>query len=194
MARINPTKPLSSQPLHVLTETYDADGDLLRTTYRWFINDKPVSGATGERLTPGPYRKGDIVTVEVTVTDGPNDTVFLASGVEIANSPPVMKMPPSNQVNLDGLKIVVTDPDDDPITFSLQEAPPGLDIDPKGVLHYQASDELKETKTFKTRIVAEDTSGEQAIWELTMTLHPAVAPTRRYTQQVTDEPEPTDED
>ncbi len=180
-ARIDPKRPIAADPLEVLAETYDPDGDLLRTSYRWFINDKPLSGATGTRLTPGSYHKGDLITVEVSVTDGPNDTTFVTKAVEIGNSPPVMTMPPRSKANLDGLRISVEDPDDDPITFSLVDPPPGLTIDAGGVLHFTATDELEETTTFQTRIIAEDPEGEQAIWELTMTLNPATPATRKYT-------------
>ena len=45
----------------------------------------------------------------------------------------------------------------------------------------RATDELEETTTFQTRIIAEDPEGEQAIWELTMTLNPATPATRKYT-------------
>lgn len=179
-ARIDPKKPTRSQPLTVLVETFDKDGDLLRTRYRWFVNDNPLSGASGERLTPGAYEKGDRVSVEVTVTDGPNDTVFMSKAVEIANSPPEMVQGRAGG-QLDGMKIEVTDPDDDTLRFSLSGAPPGLSIDQTGVLHFNDANDLTEPTTYTTRITAEDPDGEQAIWELTLTLNPSTPPTRRYT-------------
>jgi hypothetical protein len=180
-ARISPSKPKRSDNLQVLAEMMDKDGDLLRTQYRWYINDRPLSGATGKKLTSGAYEKGDIVTVELIVTDGPNDTVFRSQGVTIRNSPPVMKKPPGGAANLDGLKLNVTDPDGDSLHYSLTGAPPGLSVDQDGVLHFSGSDEIKVTKTYTTRIIAEDSEGEQAIWELKMTLNAATPTERRFT-------------
>lgn len=185
-ARIDPQKPKRSDPLQIIVDTFDKDGDLLRTTYRWLLNDKPLSGAASKRLTPGAYEKGDTVAVEVTVTDGPNDTVYVSEPVTIQNSPPTMK-PPKGTANLDGMRVDVTDPDDDEIRFSLSGAPPGLSIDQEGVLHFSGSDDITETTTYTTRIIAEDSDTEQAIWELTLTLNPAKPPTKRYTPKITDE-------
>ncbi len=180
-ARIDPKKPRRDEDLQVLADLHDPDGDLLRTLFRWFINEKPLSGATGKKLTSGPYKKGDVVQVEINVTDGPNDTVYMTEGVTIQNSPPVMIKPSKGAANLDGLVIDVKDPDDDPLTFSLEDAPPGLSIDSEGVLHFSASDEIKETTSYTTRVMAEDPEGERAIWELKLTLNAAKAASRKFT-------------
>ncbi len=184
-ARIDPQKPKRGDPLLVMAETYDKDGDLLRTRYRWLINGKPLSGAAGKKLTPGAYEKGDEVSALITVTDGPNDTVYETKPVTIQNSPPTMTRP-GGAGNLDGMRVNVKDPDDDEIRFSLTGAPPGLSIDREGVLTFSGSHDVEETTTYTTRIVAEDPKGEQATWELTLTLNPSTPATKRYTPGVND--------
>ena len=179
-ARIDPQKPKRGDPLQVLVETFDKEGDLLRTKYRWLINGKPLSGATSKKLTPGAYEKGDVVVAEITVTDGPNDTVFESQGVTIQNSPPVMTRP-GGAGQLDGLRVNVKDPDEDKLRFTLSGAPPGLTIDSDGVLHFTGSDDITETTDYTTRIKAEDPEGEYAVWELSLTLNPSTPSSRKYT-------------
>jgi hypothetical protein len=179
-ARIDPQRPKRGDPLQVQVDVFDMDGDLLRTRYRWLVNGNILSGATSKKLTPGAYEKGDLVAVEVTVTDGPNDTVFESRAVTIRNSAPTMTRPQGSG-QLDGMQVHVKDPDDDEIRFMLSGAPPGLSIDRDGVLHFPGSDDIEETTTFTTRITAEDPEGEQAIWELTLTLNPSTPSSKKYT-------------
>ncbi len=179
-ARIDPQKPKRGDALQVQVETFDKEGDLLRTQYRWLVNDKPLSGANSKKLTPGAYEKGDVVVAEITVTDGPNDTVFASQGVTIQNSPPVMTRP-GGASELDGMRLNVMDPDDDELRFTLSGAPPGLTIDSNGVLHFTGSDDITETTTYTTRVQAEDPEGEYAVWELSLTLNPSTPSGRKYT-------------
>jgi hypothetical protein len=136
---------------------------------QWFVNGVKRVRDTSRTLDSSRFRKKDKLTVQVTVTDGTHTRKRMSAVVEVENSPPQFAMRTGSLPKLDGFIIRASDPDNDPLTFKLENSPPGLSIDDKGELSFEGS-ELVEGGTFETRIVVEDDGGLQVIWPLTVTL------------------------
>jgi len=101
----------------------DPDGDPVTFRYQWLANGAALVGETGATLMPARLKRGDLLSVEVTPTDGKTDGAPLrADAVPIANSPPevtrivlpsVVRVGDPVEVRVEG-----SDADGDPITYS----------------------------------------------------------------------------
>jgi hypothetical protein len=113
----------------------DPDGDPITFTYKWLRNDKEIPGATGATLETKDFHKKDTLAVLVSVSDGKATREPRAGRpVTIENAPPRFISSPSAEVK-DGLYeyvVIVTDPDEDPVTLELKQGPPGMTLDPAG--------------------------------------------------------------
>lgn len=112
--------------------------------YEWSVNGN-FSG-NSSRLQKA-VKRGDRVTVKITACNGRDCAQPLVLQETIENMPPMF----SRQVTAtyDGsvytCRVQATDPDNDPLTYSLAEAPPGMGIDNKtGIISWKpAPGELK---------------------------------------------------
>jgi hypothetical protein len=111
----------------------DPDGDPVTLSYKWLRNDKEIPGAKGDLLDTKEFRKTDVLAVLVTPSDGKLSNAPRAGlPVTIENSPPRFTSTPPVEIK-DGqysYQVVVTDPDEDPITLELKQGPPGMTLDP----------------------------------------------------------------
>jgi hypothetical protein len=72
-------------------EAVDPDGDPVTIRYQWVVNGTSVSGQTGETLLPQLLKRGDVVSVEVVVSDGKNaDVTQRLQGVPVGNTLPLV--------------------------------------------------------------------------------------------------------
>ena len=91
-ARIIPEKPNIGSELMVFTQSHDLDGDPVTYHYQWVKNDEEISDENKNILKSGNFRKGDLIRVKVTPSDGKTEgTAFLSDPVKILNSPPVIQ-------------------------------------------------------------------------------------------------------
>ena len=70
LARIVPNPLTLAGPAVAQIEVVDPDGDPVTIRYQWVVNGTSVSGQTRETLSPQSLKRGDIVSVEVVVSDG----------------------------------------------------------------------------------------------------------------------------
>ncbi len=127
--RFVPGSSLQSGVLGVEADVFDADGDETRVEIAWRKNGEPAGN--GNRLGV-PEKRGDKVEVTITPFDreGPGKSATLVR--EIRNTPPVIEGQEQFKVegNLVTFHVRATDPDGDPLTYALKEAPAGMQIDP----------------------------------------------------------------
>jgi hypothetical protein len=91
-ARIGPEGPNVGSELIVFTQSQDPDGDSVTFHYEWVKNDEEISGENKNILKIGNFRKGDLIRVKVTPSDGKAEgRAFLSDPVKILNSPPVIQ-------------------------------------------------------------------------------------------------------
>ena len=135
---LSPTTPVFTDSILASATVYDADEDRLELDYTWYVNDVEVLGVTVERLS-GRFVKGDKVRVKLTADDGTNQSEAESDPVVVGNVGPVFTTEPSSVRPSNGFTFRATDADNDPLTWSLENAPAGMTISPKGVLSYEGS-------------------------------------------------------
>lgn len=139
---ISPREVRRHDTLKVEAEARDPDRDRILFTYQWFRNGEEIAGATGPTLVAKDVRKGDRITVRVTVSDLEATSAPLESPpVLILNSPPRVVADPRWETAPDGTIIyhlAAEDPDGDAMTFTLSNAPKGMAIDGRlGIIRFR---------------------------------------------------------
>ncbi len=181
---VKPEQPTVESTIDAKVEVKDPDGDLVDVDLYWYVNDEQVGG-NGRQLTSTHFKKGDVVVLKAEVSDGVNRYEKAAEPVTVVNSSPSITIP-RNVTSIDGLQLAGTDPDDDELTWRVEEAPPGFTISTQGKVSYKGSMDVTETTVYTTRIVAEDDSGDFAVWEMGLTVEAATQPTKSYTRPAED--------
>jgi len=147
--------------LGVETEGYDADGDPVQFEIAWQKNGQPAG--TGNRLT-APVKRGDKVTLTVTPFDGKERGNTATLSREILNTPPDIEGQEQFQVgdNAVTFHVRASDADGDPLTYSLKDAPAGMNIDRKdGWVRWVTSPGTTGKVPF-TVIVSDGSGGESS--------------------------------
>ena len=133
----------------------DADGDTL--TYG--LASAPV-GMTIDSLTgvlEWPTSSADIGTaaVEIVVTDGFGGQVpqsFVLTVAAGSNTPPDITSTPAVSARVGvaySYQVVATDPENDPLTYSLTDAPIGMTVDSNGLLQWTPTDTSDATVSLR---------------------------------------------
>ena len=147
--------------LGVETEGYDADGDPVQFEIAWQKNGQPAG--TGNRLTE-PVKRGDKVILTVTPFDGKDRGKTATLSREILNTPPAIEGQEQFQVgdNAVTFHVRASDADGDPLTYSLKDAPAGMNIDRKdGWVRWVTSPGTTGKVPF-TVIVSDGSGGESS--------------------------------
>lgn len=136
--KIDDFHPGVSDTLKATVVTFDADGDGVTVSWQWSVNRAPIVGAISDTLTPGKFKKGDEVAAEASARDtrGGETVRPVAYKVKIKNSAPVIVSSPAK---LNGYKIVANDPDNDPVTYSLEAPLPGFALSADGTLTFDVA-------------------------------------------------------
>lgn len=136
----------------------DMDGEDVRYTYRWSHNNRLVlEGEQGILDTTG-FSRGDVIAVSATPHDRESHgKEQLSELMTLANSPP--KFTSSGQgILTQGQFIYVAsavDPENDPLTFTLESAPPGMTIDEKtGRIQWEAP--AASAGVYRVRVLVKD--------------------------------------
>jgi hypothetical protein len=91
-ANILPEKPNKESELNLSVQSKDPDGDSVTYQFQWIRNDEEIIGENKNSLKSGIFKKGDLIRVRVTPSDGKvNGAPFLSAPVKILNSLPVIQ-------------------------------------------------------------------------------------------------------
>jgi len=137
----------------------DPDHDTVSLAYRWRKNDTVVKEGEGNTLDLANVTAKDVVEVEVTASDG-NGTTSLSGRFNMSNSSPTILSSPSVSAagSIYEYQVQASDPDGDPITYKLEEAPPGMIIgEQSGRIHWSVTPEAKGI--YRIKVVAQDNKG-----------------------------------
>jgi hypothetical protein len=122
--KILPENPNKESVFNLVIESYDPDHERVAYRYQWLKNGEEMEGENKEVLRGTNLKKGDLIRVKVTPSDGKMDgEPFLSAPVRILNSPPVIQEiwiePKLVYVN-DNLKVHVksNDADGDPVHYT----------------------------------------------------------------------------
>lgn len=133
--RLQPARPTRMDSLQAEVVVSPTAPKKLAYTYRWKVNDRIIPEATGSSLILSPFKKGELINVTVTPSDGATEGLAVESPlVAIHGAAPSLELKALRQARKTGepieLQLIGVAPDGNPIVFSL-EPPlvPGMTID-----------------------------------------------------------------
>ena len=142
-------------------EVLDPDHDEVMLTYRWKINDSVTKEGQDNTLSVTGLTSQDVVSVEVTASDGnTNGTTTTSGRFAMSNSSPTItsKPPVSTDGGVYTYLVQASDADGDPITYKLEDGPPGMSIgEQTGQIHWAVTSEA--TGKHHIKVVAQDNRG-----------------------------------
>ncbi len=158
--------------IKALPKAEDPDSDVVSFRYQWVINGEEPLSADGPVLTGDRFKRGDRVSVKVTPYDreGAGET-FDPIPIEIPNGPPKFVSTPQTEFRSAAYsyQVTATDPDEDPVTFSLASAPLGMSIDAQtGRIDWKITKNDGGEHTIE--VVAEDSFGAKASQKYTLSV------------------------
>lgn len=128
---VYPPNPVAGDKLKIDAKAFDREGDDVNFTYQWSKNDEDLDETSDTLVITKKFKRGDKISVKLIPDDGERKGGPMEIFVFIANAPPVIQ-PSSATFNFDGsvysYQARATDPDKDPLTYSLKSAPPGMTI------------------------------------------------------------------
>jgi len=179
-------EPVAARPgdeLRAAIEGSDPDGDPVTYLVEWWRNGtslgKPAKPEDGEQeqrtLATERFTRGDLIVAGVTPYDAVGPGRFLVSEpLVLLNRAPVITSSPTGPTpqGLFEYAVTATDPDNDPLTYKLDTAPPGMTIDAgTGKITWQMSSKLKGSQ--QVRVSVDDGQQGQAFQEFTLAPPPA---------------------
>ncbi len=172
----DPVRPTTLDHLRVTVETVDPDGDYTTERFQWYRNGEKVVQLVRDNVPAAELKKGDVLEVEVTVQDRDGLSNTLRSPeITVGNATPVFNLDPRSVRKIDGLKVVAEDPDDEPLTYSLQGGPRGMRIDKSaGVIRYEGSKD-EPGGHYTVQVVATDPDKAHATWRFEIDVSPGSA-------------------
>ena len=129
---IMPQTPSIQAELNAVVQCHDPDHDPVTNHYQWVRNGEEVPGENTYTLRNGKLKKGDLIQVKVTPSDGKvNGTPTFSPAVKVLNSPPMIdevRIEPRVPYANDNLKVLVQviDADGDSIHYTYQWEKSGL--------------------------------------------------------------------
>ncbi len=163
-ATLLPVMPLVSSRLTVDMKATDIDNDVITYKYRWTLNN---TFAGEESYLDTDLKRGDAIAVTITPVDGDDEGRSTTLQSRVFNSPPVVS---ESTASYDGkhytYQIAATDPDNDALTFSLQEGPEGMTIDPaRGIMTWELAPDHKGL--FEAKVLVTDNKGSTILVPVT---------------------------
>ncbi len=163
---------VSGQELALVAQSFDDDGDEVEVTYRWFIDGEELLGNSTGVLPAEFVSAGREISVSATPSDGYGSGLeFSGDSFIVPNSPPRFVSSPLTNFTAAEYRyeVQVVDPDQDNLTYRLEEAPAGMTIDPvTGLIVWPIDNSI--TGEVLIRVVVEDTAGNYASQEFTLNL------------------------
>jgi fibronectin type 3 domain-containing protein len=139
---LSPTSPTTNQILTATATKADGDGDPVTLTFTWKVNGTVKRTTTApsaltdtfDLSVAGNGDKGQVVSVEVTPSDGSVAGGTVSSSATVANSAPtlasasIQESTATTNATLHAIEGTTTDADGDVVTFAYQWSKNGVDI------------------------------------------------------------------
>ncbi|UCD83262.1 MAG: hypothetical protein JSU92_08015 [Deltaproteobacteria bacterium] len=170
--RVTPDPAYSNSDLTVAVEARDRDDDTVSFTYQWTKNDEVIPEENSNTLVSSNFVKGDVIRVTATPTDGEAEGLPLGYlPITISNAPPAISSSPPQSLSQGAYtyQVKANDPDGDPMSFKLNQAPEGMTIDESsGLIQWRPARE--NTDSYEIEILVQDNDGGQATQKYTFNI------------------------
>ena len=132
-----PSQPVTGDTLKVKVDAHDPDGDVINYFFSWQVNGETVQ-QSDENVLHYTLKAGDEVVVTVIPSDGREKGNPVSNMVVVGNAPPNVSLL-SQQLKRDvyQAQLKVDDPEGDKVSFSLKEAPKGMQINNEGIISWR---------------------------------------------------------
>ncbi len=162
-AGLAPSMPVVSSMIETEVTAYDADGDNISFQYHWTLNGR-FAGEEGYIKTA--LKRGDVIMVEITPFDGEEHGQSVKLKGSVFNSlPTVSEGAPVLNGNVYTYQIRASDPDNDILTYTLEQGPEGLKVSPSGLITWKVNRE--DSGTHEIKVLISDNNGGKIILPLT---------------------------
>lgn len=174
-ATFNPAQPQPGDKIQLKFEAFDPDQDEIRLKIKWWRNERLVSEGEDPVLDTTGFSRGDRIVASITVWDAQaQGTEFFSQPHLLANSSPHFLEPGTPRMVNRHMEHTVgaVDPENDPLSFSLENPPAGMTIDEKtGRIDWLVPADMKGR--YRTKVVVKDDHEGWASQELEITVPPA---------------------
>jgi hypothetical protein len=163
-ARLLPENPVKSARITLDISAADIDDDYIIFKYKWSLNGQ----FAGEgNFLQTDFNRGDVISVEVTPNDRAVDGTTITLKTTIVNSLPVVS---AGSHKYDGsvytYNVSASDPDDDLLTYKIEEGPDGMSIDPaSGLISWKVGPE--QAGIYDLKISVSDSQGGKILVPIT---------------------------
>ncbi len=171
-ARLTPVPAYPGDTVTVVPEGNDVDGDAITYQYQWIVNGKNVEGGEDGKYDTSQLKKKDIIAANVVPFDGEDrgsavTTTYLALSDRV---PDITSQPASGlQDGVYTYQVAAKDPDGDPVTYSLAEAPPGMTIESNtGLIRWQPEVDHAGARQVTVKVAADDGDGGVAYQQFSL--------------------------
>ncbi len=155
--------PLSAKigdTLKVETTATDLDGDQIKFVYQWFKNDVQLPQESNTLTLTSDFKRGDTISLNAVPDDGIEKGNPGKIIVTIGNSSPEITSSASDIKIVNRIftyQVRAVDKDNDPLQYSLKNAPPGMTIDQAtGLIQWNVPPDFKG----KTSVAVSVTDGQ----------------------------------
>ncbi|HEU4686148.1 MAG TPA: putative Ig domain-containing protein [Nitrospira sp.] len=128
---LEPMPAKSGDRVHAKVEVIDPDHEDIGLKFKWWRNERLVSEDEDGVLDTTGYSRDDHIVVSVTPYDKESTGEEFYLQYRLGNAPPQI-VPVEHPILADGrvqYAVKAVDPEHDPLSFSLDSAPPGMVID-----------------------------------------------------------------
>lgn len=159
-AGLSPPMPRVSDRITAEIKSLDADKDIISYQYKWHINNQYISD---EDYLNADLKKDDIISVDITPFDGADSGKGVTLTSAILNSLPIVsESTPSYDGKVYSYQVSATDPDGDKLSFSIEEGPEGMKIDPaSGLITWEVKPD--KGSSHEVKVAVKDGSGTVVI-------------------------------
>lgn len=171
---LRPIPAFAGDTITVSAEASDVDGDAVSYSYQWLVNDKKVPGGEQGTFPTAGLKKKDTITAIVTPFDGTDrgQEMYTNSLALSDRVPDITSTPPSGlQDGVFVYQVIAKDPDGDPVTYALDNAPTGMTIDgSSGMIRWTPTGTPGERQSLSVKISVSDNDGGVAFQEFTLNI------------------------
>lgn len=160
---LDPGSPITGDSMKAVVAAAGGGKDEKTFSYCWKVNGQTVQDSPSDVLD-SPVKRGDFVEVEVKSGSGDIPGKFVTRYTKVCNAPPVLSLVGQEMGN-DGkyeARVEASDPEHDPVTFSLKSGPAGMSVDAAtGKIFWMMSADAQGT--YSVQVSAKDSEGAETL-------------------------------